>query len=629
MTENHFHEYSASLPNAELVRAVETTREQFNDEILSSYDYTSDCQVLLYGDVQSGKTSHMQGIISHCMDGGFQTVIVLTSPNTRLVDQTYERIFRSIPSAQVCKADMVNEFRLNLQRLKPRSTIIVMGKTPTVLDKWLRFFRETRVLRGQPVLIVDDEADATSLNTKVNKNEVSRINHLLNCIREEATGCIYLQVTGTPQAVLLQSELSGWKIDKAISFPAGEDYVGGDTFFGELPNPYTRVFGDSTTAEELNLKEAVYTHLVTSAIFSLGDCEPCNMLVHPSHLTPVHEIYEQQIKGILRDAYSDLATAKTHLHKAYDQLAETCRDAPSFDRVFSEIGSLEGRFKFLLVNSNSPSTEEDWSRGFNFIVGGTSLGRGLTFDFLQTTFYVRSSSQPQADTLWQHARMFGYKRDRKTIRLFIPASLSKIFQEVHQGNEVIKAQLGRGIPMEDLRISLGSAVQPTRANVLDKQRVTSLTGGVNYFAANPVIPDFDALDTKLLDLMTREGNDFHISVKAAISLTEYFETDTSDLDLATFRVALQQLFDSKPQLTARVVLRTGRKVNHGRGTLLSPNDQRLSKEETRHPLLILYRIEGVNEAARIKEETTWSRDPIWVPNIMLPIPRQYWRIDES
>lgn len=627
--QHHFEEYLESLDTADLAEAVEKTRDKFDSEVLNDFDYVSDRQVLLYGDVQSGKTSHMQGIISHCMDEGFQTVIVLTSPNTRLVNQTYDRIFLSIPTAEVCKADLINDFRLNLRRAKPRRCVIVLGKTPKVLDKWLEVLRESNILRGHPVLIVDDEADATSLNTQVNKREVSRINQQLTQIREQATGCIYLQVTGTPQAVLLQSELSGWKIDKALSFPAGGQYVGGKKFFDQLPNPFTRVFGESDKAEELNLRTAVITHLVTSAIFALGGTQPCNMLIHPSHLTPIHTTYAKRVRGILDEVYSDWHGARNELKTVYNQVLETFPEAPAFEEIIERLLSLRDDFKIVLVNSSSSSTEEDWSKGYNFIVGGTSLGRGLTFDFLQTTFYVRTTSQPQADTLWQHARMFGYKRDPKTIRLFLPASLAKIFQEVHQGNEVIKQQLGEGIPVDDLRISLGGGVQPTRSNVLDRKRVKFLTGGVNYFAANPIIPDFSSLDSKLTELLDREGNDFHLSPKAVISLTQYFETESSDLDLATFRVALQQIFESNPLLTVRVVLRTDRKVNHGRGALLSPNDQQLSKNENAHPLLILYRIEGVNEAARAKGETTWSRDPIWVPNIMLPMPRQFWRLDDE
>src|SRR5699024_12761123 len=110
--------------------------------------------------------------------------------------------------------------------------------------------------------------------------------------------------------------------------------------------------------------------------------------------------------------------------------------------------------------------EETWASGYNFIVGGNSLGRGLTFNKLQTVFYWRQSKRPQADTLWQHARMFGYDRDRDTLRLFIPGELVKIFQEVHGGNEAIKRQLGERKTIDKLRGILETNVSSTRSKVL-------------------------------------------------------------------------------------------------------------------------------------------------------------------
>jgi hypothetical protein len=65
----------------------------------------------------------------------------------------------------------------------------------------------TSALKGRPVFIVDDEADATNLNTKVNQKDFSAINRHIKAIRNDGSSCIYLQVTATPQAVLLQKKI--------------------------------------------------------------------------------------------------------------------------------------------------------------------------------------------------------------------------------------------------------------------------------------------------------------------------------------------------------------------------------------------------------------------------------------
>jgi hypothetical protein len=40
------------------------------------------------------------------------------------------------------------------------------------------------------------------------------------------------------------------------------------------------------------------------------------------------------------------------------------------------------------------------------------LVRGLTIPKLQTVYYSRTSKAPNADTFWQHSRIFGYDREK-------------------------------------------------------------------------------------------------------------------------------------------------------------------------------------------------------------------------
>lgn len=626
MNTTQFDLYKSTLEPESLRSAVDETRKRFVRDVLDSYDYLSDLQVLLYGDVQSGKTSHVLGIIAEALDQNFRTIIVLTSPNTRLVEQTHRRVYSSLTGVEVCRADLTNEFLLNQRRTVPMPTVVVLGKIPSVLANWLEVFKQTEATAGKPILIIDDEGDATSQNTKVNKKDVSRINQQLTQLRNMSTGCIYMQVTGTPQAILLQGEDSGWSASKTLHFLPGENYVGGRMFFDEMPNPYTRIFAESNIDEEINLRSAVQTFLLTCAIFSLEGRDTCNMICHPSHKTPDHEAYKERIKRIVHKTVNNLndVQIKTELKSCYEQLKETYSDGPDFTDVIDKLSELNGKFTFPIINANSETVNGDWDYGYNLITGGNSLGRGLTFDWLQTVFYVRETKNPQADTLWQHSRMFGYKRHRATMRLFMPAMIAKNFRETHDGNEMIKRQLAKGVDVRDMRVVLGDNIAPTRANVLDKRIVGSISGGVNYFAQNPYIEEFEELDEKLEDFINRRGNDVLVDPKALRELTRYFETESGDVDLRTFEVALEAFSEQYPHADARLVLRTGRKVNFGTGALLSPNDQQLSREERGRPLLILYKIEGMGVKSG-PDARSWSRDPIWVPNIKMPEGRQYWR----
>jgi len=60
-----------------------------------------------------------------------------------------------------------------------------------------------------------------------------------------------------------------------------------------------------------------------------------------------------------------------------------------------------------------------------------------------------------------------------------------------------------------------------------------------------------------------------------------------------------------------LVIRRGREISSNTGTLLSPDDRRLSSRHEKDAVLILYRLTG--ESAK-----GWNGSPFWVPNVKLP-----------
>ena len=147
-------------------------------------------------------------------------------------------------------------------------TIVVLKKNARVLKLWANIFNSTGFMRGNPLFIVDDEADAASLNTLVNKNRQSSINKYLASIRSGAASSVYLQVTGTPQAIFLQTITSGWHPLFTHYFKPGQGYLGGDFFFPKSGKPDCVTFLDNLLQAERNI---VIRHLLVSAqIFSSG-----------------------------------------------------------------------------------------------------------------------------------------------------------------------------------------------------------------------------------------------------------------------------------------------------------------------------------------------------------------------
>ena len=141
--------------------------------------------------------------------------------------------------------------------------------------------------------------------------------------------------------------------------------------------------------------------------------------------------------------------------------------------------------------------EEEYQTGVNIIVGGNSLGRGITFPMLQTVYYCRTSKNPQADTMWQHARMFGYDRNKELVRVYMPGNIAHLFTEINAINNAIFVQIKKSPKLDDIKVFYPKGINPTRKNVLDKEKVGTIVGGVNYFPNDVSNNDLSKLDAFL------------------------------------------------------------------------------------------------------------------------------------
>ena len=159
----------------------------------------------------------------------------------------------------------------------------------------------------------------------------------------------------------------------------------------------------------------------------------------------------------------------------------------------------EDKINVRTLNSiSSYETNSQYLEGINVIVGGNSLGRGITFPQLQTIYYCRTAKKPQADTMWQHARMFGYDRDPGLLRVYIPNNLFKLFYEINETNNSIIGQIKA---CNSPKIIYPTGLSPTRKNVIDRTTVRTYSGCVNYFPFAPMDKNIETLD-KILKPLT-------------------------------------------------------------------------------------------------------------------------------
>ena len=83
------------------------------------------------------------------------------------------------------------------------------------------------------------------------------------------------------------------------------------------------------------------------------------------------------------------------------------------------------------------------------------------------------------------------------------------------------------------------------------------------------------------------------------------------METQNFIGILQTMLSEKPGAQGKLIVRRERDIGKETGTLLSPNDRKLSKDITDFPVLIMYKITGNSEKG-------WDGHKIWIPNIKLP-----------
>lgn len=196
----------ADRGNVDLAHSIEQTATEIGDRYIQDFNFCEHRIGLLFGNVQSGKTGQMFGIITKATDLGFPAFVLLTTDNIVLQQQTLERVQNDLSGYCICGE---NDSGLFIQNALMKPVIIVLKKNSRILRLWANVFASTGFMKGNPLFIVDDEADAASLNTLINRNKKSSINKYLDNIKNGASSSIYLQVTGTPQAILLQTQVSG------------------------------------------------------------------------------------------------------------------------------------------------------------------------------------------------------------------------------------------------------------------------------------------------------------------------------------------------------------------------------------------------------------------------------------
>lgn len=598
--------------NIKLAESISKTAEEVGNKHIKNFSFMSHEIGLLFGNVQSGKTGQMFGIMCKATDLGFPVFVLLTTDNVVLQQQTLDRVKADLEGFCICGE---NDARIFTENSLLLPTIVVLKKNARILKLWANIFNSTGFMRGNPLFIVDDEADAASLNTLVNKDRQSSINKYLDAIKNGASSSLYLQVTGTPQALLLQTLASGWHPLFTYYFQPGDSYLGGDFFFpASKPDCITFL-----EALENPTCSVVLRHIAsTSQILSAGG-KVSNCLFHPSVRQAVHQKFADEVTHELTWCINNIdGEFETAIQKEYDNLLPAKSEKVSYAAFLATAKKLllSKSIKVLIMNGKNDIDSSEYETGCNFVIGGNTLGRGVTFPGLQTIYYTRTSKKPQADTMWQHSRMFGYDRDSSMMKVFIDENLYKLFSDINATNNSIIAQVERGI--ENIKIYYPEGLNPTRKNVLDNDHVEIISGGTNYYPFNP---DNDSIETisQLLENFSNDESYYQVNLRFIKEILSHI-IPSPDFKLTAFQSVIDTILSEKPAGQGILIVRRERNVAQGTGALLSPNDWQLGASFQDKVVLTMYQVTGAKG---------WGDKQLWVPNIKLPHNTMYYDVIES
>ena len=398
---------------------------------------------LIYGMVQSGKTGVLTVAAAMAADNGFNGIVVLTSDNDDLYEQTVERVRQMLRGITVIgKNDWRDDQRFGW--LIRSQFGVVSSKNSRMLGSLIKAFRRAHASRHR-MFIVDDEADQASLdnNTRARARrqvDPTPVNERISNLRNFFIADTYVQVTATPQALFMQDQGHAYRPTFTVLTEPGADYVGGNEFFREdsplldfvdLAEVNQLVVGNQPTPRvrlPQGLRRALITFLVAAGARAVTFPEQnFAFLCHVSMATTVHnhivrliDEFRDSIIATFQDRTKNKYVALVdELRRAHAALAVTEQALPNYELIEERIDFLIRGASVKLINAQS-TDEIRLDGAFNFLVGGTKLGRGVTIPNLLVSYYGRNPRRPNSDTVLQHARMYGYRRRNIGVtRLFL------------------------------------------------------------------------------------------------------------------------------------------------------------------------------------------------------------------
>lgn len=503
---------------------------------------------LVLGDVQAGKTGTYLSLMNKAADAGYRLFIVLGGHTEKLRSQTQERIdegfigrqgasirdgrraglpigigrintkisqFQSLTTEQFdFGKKALQQFNLSLDA---GLYVIVIKKNKRIFEALTAWLKEQGAAADHklqlPLMLLDDESDYASVNTKDPDKDPTAINDAIRKMLGLFARSSYVAFTATPFANIfidhtVEDDL--FPKDFIYSLNTPTNYVGAEKVFGgadEEHPPSVQLIEDAEEPEHFPLRhkaqhtvellpesclESIRTFFVFNALRDLqpgGSRAPRSMLINVSAFMHV----QGQVHALVLD-YVEQLKAAIILHGGSDSWARSAllRDlAATFEKQYSQsvacaweevLATLQTSIQGLrvaLLNSKTPKTDTTLSDADRLVVvGGNVLSRGLTLKGLAVSYFYRA---PRAsDTLLQMGRWFGYRDGYEDLcRVWIEAGVAHDFKQVQSSVSELRESFAemrdQGRTPSEFGLAVRRHPEALTVTAANKMRSTSVT----------------------------------------------------------------------------------------------------------------------------------------------------------
>lgn len=491
---------------------------------------------LVIGDVQSGKTANYTSVCNKAIDAGYKVIIVLAGRTNTLRRQTQKRlesdfvglrkddanqrkgeILPTIPVGVNYYGDVsgysvesittnvtdfskrVADSRANSIDEHMRPYLFVVKKVKSVLDnlaEWLG--GKNHNILNVPMLLIDDEADDASVNTKT-ADSPTTINACIRRILSLFSRSTYLGVTATPFAnILIDPYIPGTETidpdlfpeDFICCLPTPDLYIGSEKMFRDEQEikrvipieandvksafPFKHKKTQEISAVPESLKTAIRYYAITNAVRDIiGHTKTHrSMMINVSRFVDVQNRLKNKVFDFWNDevmlyikSYSMMGD-KAIEYKPIRQIKAVFDDAKvekyygiSWDQIQMHLYDSNSRVSIVAVNQKSSDAldyeryEKENNDGMRVIaIGGDCLSRGLTLEGLCVSYFYRNSQM--YDTLMQMGRWFGFRDGyEKLVRVWMADDALAWYTHISEATEQLKVEVhrmnrGKLTPME-------------------------------------------------------------------------------------------------------------------------------------------------------------------------------------